>query len=229
MNKYLSIFLMGLSLLVLSACGGEEEIIEIDDFTYFVNAIDQYNAEEVDGVSVHTTQHLEGELIHEERVELLIDYSSPLKAKTTYYEKELSPFNLNNMYQITERENYYRNGQMFTTVEGDFTYSNVSESTYLRSRNLVIKGLSKDNFVDYNIQMIDAFMILEGELKIGSVRSIFGTDISMVESNQIRIVIEQETEHFIEFEFTYSSATTDMMVEFKPLYQEVNLVLPDEE
>jgi hypothetical protein len=220
---------MGLSLLVLSACGGEEEIIEIDDFTYFVNAIDQYNAEEVDGVSVHTTQHLEGELIHEERVELLIDYSSPLKAKTTYYEKELSPFNLDNMYQITENENYYRSGQMFTTVEGDFTYSNVSESTYLRSRNLVIKGLSKDNFVDYNIQMIDAFMILEGELKIGSVRSIFGTDISMVESNQIRIVIEQESEHFIEFEFTYSSATTNMMVEFKPLYQEVNLVLPDEE
>jgi len=84
MKRVWMILVLLTSILTLSACKGEEEIIEIDDFTYFVDAIDAYSVDGINGVNLHTKQRLDGEVIHQEDMELLIDRSGPLKAMTSY-------------------------------------------------------------------------------------------------------------------------------------------------
>lgn len=226
MKRVWIVMMLLTSILVLSACKGEEEIIEIDDFTYFVEAIEAYSVDDINGVNLHTKQSLDGEVIHEEDMELRIDRSGPLKAMTYYYEKALSMFSEEGLYEITESTSYYSAGESLIEDLEDYQRIETTESEYLSGAGLLLKGLSKDNFVDYEIRSLDAFYILEGELKIGSVRSIFNTDISMVLDNQIRIVIDQENNRFVEFEFTYQAENTEVWIEFKPVYEAVSVVLP---
>ena len=228
MKRVWMILVLLTSILTLSACKGEEEIVEIDDFTYFLDAIDAYSIDGINGVNLHTKQRLDGEVIHQEDMELLIDRSGPLKAMTYYYEKALSMFSEEGLYEISESTSYFSAGESLIEDLEDYQRIETTESEYLSGASLLLKGLSKDNFVDYEITSLDNFYILEGELKIGSVRSTFNTDISMVLDNQIRIVIDQENNRFIEFEFTYLAENTEVWIEFKPVYEVVSVVLPVE-
>jgi len=137
-------------------------------------------------------------------------------------------FSEEGLYEISESTSYFSAGESLIEDLEDYQRIETTESEYLSGASLLLKGLSKDNFVDYEITSLDNFYILEGELKIGSVRSIFNTDISMVLDNQIRIVIDQENNRFIEFEFTYQAENTEVWIEFKPVYEVVSVVLPNE-
>jgi len=69
--------------------------------------------------------------------------------------------------------------------------------------------------------------ILTGELTIGSVRSIFGTDISMVESNEITVSVNEVTKELVSFVFEYTSEHTRMTFTFTPSYESVEIVVPN--
>jgi uncharacterized lipoprotein YehR (DUF1307 family) len=229
MKKLSLVILLMLTIFTLSGCKGDEEIIEVDEFDIFKEILSAYSVNDTNGITVDVEQILGATVIHKQHITQRIDRSSDLTAKTIYYEREIGPFDVEKAYIETEVTTYYRNGQMITQVEGeDLVYEEVTMDSYIDSE-LIIQGLIKDNFVDYQIQILDSLQILTGELKIGSVRSIFGTDISMVNTNEMTIIINANTKRFIEFSFTYTSDQTSTTFTFTPYYDDVEIVIPSQE
>ena len=229
MKKIFLFILPFLVIISLSACKGNDTIVEVDEFDIFKEVIDGYTIDQTNGVTVDVEQFLGGKVIHKQHIIQRIDRSGEFLAKTEYYERAIGPFNIEEEYVVTEATTYYQNGQMITDAEGEnLVYEEILLENYIDSA-LILKGLTKDNFVSYNIQTLGKLQVLTGVLTIGSVRSIFGTDISMVESNEITIIINEEDKTFVEFAFHYTSEQTETTFTFTPFYDEVEITLPTEE
>lgn len=228
MKKLIVLVLSLLVVFTLSACKGDDEIVEVDEFDIFKDVLSSYDVEDTFGVKVEVKQYLSGIIIHHQLVEQMINRSGSVLGETYYYEKEIGPFDVENEFIETEFTTYYQDGEMITEVDGeDLDYEAITFEEYVDGE-MLLKGLTKDNFVSYEIQIDGDVHILSGELTIGSVRSIFGTDISMVESNEITVRANEVTKQLVSFVFEYTSEHTRMTFTFTPKYESVEIVVPTE-
>jgi len=142
MKKLFVLILSLLMILTLSACKGDDEIVEVDEFDLFQDVLSSYDVEDTFGVKVEVKQYLNGIVIHHQLVEQIINRGGSVLGETYYYEKEIGPFDVDNEYIETEFTTYYQSGEMITEIDGEnLQYEAITFEEYIDGE-MLLKGLT---------------------------------------------------------------------------------------
>lgn len=216
MRKFITVLLLSLALVGISSCGVYKE-----DFTVFARALKNYNYDKTTGYSYMVTQKLDGYVTYEKEVIHKFNKKKPITALTTYYEKKLNEFDVDNQFLISNTETYYYKDQM-GIIEGDEV---VWEKKSFKEYN-VIKfpkvDLKKKYFVEYDTNKLGDYFSFKGTLKNDEVKSFFRIDEDI---SNLYVEIRIRGRQIEELKLVYSMDKSIVEVSYSIYYHEHNIEL----
>lgn len=216
MRKILLVVLFSISLLGISSCG-----IYKEDFTVFARAIKNYNYDKTTGYSYITTQKLSGEVTYKKEVIHKFNKKKPITALTTYYERSLNEFNLENQYSEESYETYYYKDKMGVIVDGEVVWEKKAFKDYNR---LVLPklDLKKKYFISYETNKLGDYFSFKGTLKEEDVKSFFKIDESI---SNLYVEIRIRGKQIEEIKLVYTMDKSVVEVAYSIYYHEHNIEL----